>query len=85
MKVNALFLFDIETFEEQVHQKGLAATNAAPDVKTLYPGYRRRRPAGQESQQPPSRWPVIVNALLEVFESLDDIDLYGITDMAFSG
>jgi len=82
VKVNTFFLFDLQAVEEKVHQEGLAAPDTTPDVQTfdavrILPGC-----CTEKTQYFPTGRLVVLDASLQVFEPLDDLELCRITDMS---
>ena len=84
MKMNPFLFLDLQTVEEQVHQKGLAAADTAPDIETFDPACLRLGTCRKNTQKPTSNRLVVLNALLQVFEPLDDVELGWITDVTFT-
>ena len=71
MKVDAYLLFDVERLEEEVHQKRLAAADAAPEVNTLA-GQPARVAAPQQPEDPAAPRRSGTQAVLQLGQLLND-------------
>jgi len=82
MKVDAFFLLDSEALVKQVHEKGLAAANAAPKVE---PAQGLARFAAEEHRaQPAFTRPLRGDACLEILEAGYDVELCRIPGVPLS-
>ena len=84
VKMNTLFPLNPQAFEKQVHQKSLATADTAPDIETFDLACLRLGTCRKNTQKPTTNRLVVLNALLQVFEPFDDVELGWITDVTFT-
>jgi hypothetical protein len=84
MEVDSLFRLDREALEEQVHEKGLAATYTTPQVHSAYCRLIFSAVESEQGPHPASLSVMLSQTRLQVFELSDDFELRRILDMAFS-
>jgi hypothetical protein len=84
MEVNSLFRLDREALEKQVHEKGLAATYATPQVHSAYCRLTFSAVESEQGPHPASPSVTFSHARLQVLELTDDFQLRRILDMAFA-
>ena len=80
VKVNAALADDVEVVEEEVHEPGLAAADAAPDIET----FQRRRFAARRkpaAQEPGAAFRGGFQADRELRKLLDELLLSGIANV----
>ncbi len=82
VEVDALLPLDVEALEEQVHEEGLATTDAAPDVETAH-GLVGPAAAEHLAQHAASRR-LSYQTRPQVFEPRDQVELRGVLDVSLA-
>jgi hypothetical protein len=79
VEMDAPFLLDGQILEEKVHQEGLAAADASPDIQ---PTYNLARLAAEEHRaQSAFARTLRQESCLQIFKSRNDVELRRIFDM----
>ena len=81
MKMDALFLFDVEALEKEIHEEGLATSDAAPDVQAAYQ-FPRFTTEEHRAQSAFAR-ALCRKTLLQVLEAGDEFQLGRVFNMTF--